>query len=76
MNHTDTAALPGSNFASPHTQKVETAPSQASRANKETKSQIQNMGTFIGQLTQFLQCHWVGVNLEGAEVNREWLALG
>lgn len=47
MNHTDTAALPGSNFASPHTQKIETASSQAPRANKETKSQIQNMGTFL-----------------------------
>lgn len=76
MNHTDTAALPGSNFASPHTQKVETAPSQASRANKETKSQIQTMGLFIGQLTQFLQCHWVGVNLERGEVNGERDALG
>lgn len=39
-------------LASPHTQKVETESRRASRANKERKSQIQNVGTFIGQPTQ------------------------
>lgn len=42
MNH------PASSLASADLKKVET---ESNQANKETKSQIQNVGTFIGQLS-------------------------
>lgn len=49
-------------LASPHTQEVETESRRASRANKERKRQIQNVGTFIGQPTP---CPWWGWNWRG-----------